>query len=112
MGPKKNRKNAAPAASSSAESSGVTTRSRKSDPVAEMTYYTTLSNGSKSKANIQVISKNKLKSDPANFAELVRPTSFRTWAVVEHWAADPRDPSSRSTSELPQCKILKRLEFI
>jgi hypothetical protein len=52
------------------------TRSQKSEPAAaaEMTYYTTLTNGGHSKSNnIQVISKSKLRSDPAHFAELVNP---------------------------------------
>jgi len=64
MPPKKNRKNAS---ANSESKSGIVTRSQKSDPVAEMTYYTTLTNGEKksgSKANhIQVISKNKLKQN-------------------------------------------------
>ena len=75
MAPKKNRKNGGSAAAATASKSGIVTRSQKSEsgPVAEMTYYTTLNNdpaGRKSN-NIQVISKSKLKSDPAHYAELV-----------------------------------------
>ena len=75
MPPKKNRKNAS---STGAGASGIVTRSQKSEngpAVAEMTYYSTLADGKKSKStknNIQVISKKKLASDPAHYAELVR----------------------------------------
>ncbi len=74
MPPKKNRKNAS---SNGAGASGIVTRSQKSEngPVAEMTYYSTLTDGKTSKSaknNIQVISKKKLASDPAHYAELVR----------------------------------------
>ena len=74
MPPKKNRKNAS---ATGAGASGIVTRSQKSEngpaAVAEMTYYSTLTDGKKStKNNIQVISKKKLASDPSHYAELVR----------------------------------------
>ena len=73
MPPKKNRRNAT---ANSEPKSGIVTRSQASDSVADMTNYTTLTNGAGSSGgekgnNIQVISKSKLKSDPAHFAELV-----------------------------------------